>query len=391
MRFDALLFVPFFVSVATAAPLVPVDWDPVKAADKVLEGLINTSAAEVKGAHDAEFVIVGDRAYVVATTNNVKPGEAAAWDFCHVALSVVNVQAMKVERYEVFAESAQRFDNETLPTGACFVPRILRKDEHTLRCFFASEAPGMRQAQTWWRDYDLKSQAFEKGIHKARLKTAAGTFDFQPEPFYKDAVAQGFTGVAKDYGMYLFDSFKVFDGRTYVALNNYPGGQNALAMVNDGMDTFEVLGHYNAPGTMTLTESSVNRLPDGTWMAIVRQERGNHNYTFTTSKDGREWTANEPRSFVPNGAASKPTFDCFNGVYYLGWQESTQVNHVNRSVFNVDVSTNGMHWTRKYRFATDKSFQYPSFHQYQGRIYLTVTQGDTDATRKERIMFGRLE
>ncbi|HSH95964.1 MAG TPA: exo-alpha-sialidase, partial [Roseimicrobium sp.] len=77
--------------------------------------------------------------------------------------------------------------------------------------------------------------------------------------------------------------------------------------------------------------------------------------------------------------------------YYLGWQESTQINKVSRSVFNVDVSKDGVTWERKYRFETEKSFQYPSFHQYNGAIYLTVTQGDTDASRKERIMFGRLE
>ena len=35
--------------------------------------------------------------------------------------------------------------------------------------------------------------------------------------------------------------------------------------------------------------------------------------------------------------------------------------------------------------------QYPSFHQYKGAIYLTVTQGDHSDSRKERIMFGKLE
>jgi len=94
---------------------------------------------------------------------------------------------------------------------------------------------------------------------------------------------------------------------------------------------------------------------------------------------------------VPNGTNSKPTFDNFKGIYYLGWQEATKVNGVNRSVFNLDISRDGKTWERKYRFESDKSFQYPSFHEHDGAIWLAVTQGDTDASRKERIMFGRLE
>ena len=95
--------------------------------------------------------------------------------------------------------------------------------------------------------------------------------------------------------------------------------------------------------------------------------------------------------FVTNGANSKPTFDRFGGVYYLGWQERTYIKKVNRSVFNVEVSSDGQTWERKYRFETEKSFQYPTFREHQGAIYLTVTQGDTDPSRKERIMFGKLE
>lgn len=64
---------------------------------------------------------------------------------------------------------------------------------------------------------------------------------------------------------------------------------------------------------------------------------------------------------------------------------------MSRSVFNLDVSRDGTHWERKYRFETVKSFQYPTFREHAGTIYLSVTQGDTDASRKERIMFGKLE
>jgi len=51
--------------------LLPADWDPKAAADKVMAGLIKVTAPQVKGAHDAEFVCVGDRAYVVEHDNDV--------------------------------------------------------------------------------------------------------------------------------------------------------------------------------------------------------------------------------------------------------------------------------------------------------------------------------
>jgi hypothetical protein len=296
-----------------------------------------------------------------------------------------------VEKRVPIARSGQAFENESLPKGACFVPRIIQKDGQTLRCYFASEAPKIRQSQIWFIDFDIGRMACDNRIHRAKLKTARGTFDMRPKFFYDDAVSHGFTLAPKDYGLYLFDSFKVFDGKTFVALNNYPVGQNALAAVNETLDTFEVLGHYNDPPSLKLTESAVNRLPDGTWMAIVRQEGGDRNYTFCTSADGAHWTANGHRDFVRNGTSSKPTFDRFKGIYYLGWQEATKINGVQRSVFNIDVSVDGAAWERKYRFETEKSFQYPTFHEHQGSIYLTVTQGDYSESRKERIMFGKLE
>ncbi len=387
------LLIPLCAAVpgSPSAKILPPSWNAKAAADTVLAGLFKVSAPEVKGAHDAEFVMVGDRAYVVYEANDVQPGEAANWPFVYAALAVVNAKTRVVERHLPIARSGQAFANETLPAGACFVPRILQLNDRTLRCYFASESPGQRQSVTWFIDFDLERQAFANHIHRAKLTTAAGVGDMTPQRFHADAAALGFPREPKDFGLYVFDSFKVFDGKTYVALNNYPGGQNALAVLNAERDTFEVLGHYNEPAAFKLTESAVNRLPDGTWLAICRQEGGNRNYTFTTSPDGRRWSTNAFRALVPNGASSKPTFDRFNGLYYLGWQEATKVADVSRSVFNIEVSRDGVNWERKYRFETVKSFQYPAFHQHAGAIYLIATQGDTDASRKERIMFGRLE
>jgi hypothetical protein len=379
------------LSAAVAEPILPPGWNPKQAADKVVAGLVRVTAPAVKGAHDAEFVIAGGKAFVVTEVSDDRAGESAEWPEIYVTLSVVDLKTLAVGKVIPFARGGQVFANETLPIGACFVPRIIARDATTLRCYFASEQPKQRQAQTWFIDYDLARGTFENRISKVKLKTAAGTFDMQPRYFHDDAVAQGFQRPPVDFGLYLFDSFKRFEGRTYVAVNNYPGGQNALAVLNDALDTVEIVGHYNEPAEWKLTESAVNRLPDGTWMAICRQEGGNRNYTFTTSRDGRKWSVNGHRDFVENGASSKPTFDRFRDVYYLGWQEATRINGVSRSVFNLDVSRDGVTWERKYRFETEKSFQYPAFHEADGAIWLSVTQGDSDPSRKERIMFGRLE
>ncbi len=210
----------------------------------------------------------------------------------------------------------------------------------------------------------------------------------QPCHFHADAAAHGFHKPARNHGFYIFDSFKVFDGKTYVALNNFPARQNALALLHNDFATFEVLGHYNEPQSQQLSESAVNRLPDGTLMAICRNESGN--YHFTTSVDGREWTDGRELPWVVNGDNSKPTFDRFGGIYYLGWQERTQIEQCRRSVFNLDVSSDGRLWERKYRFETPYSFQYPTLHEHDGVIWLSVTQSDHKGST-DRIMFGRLE
>ncbi len=391
MKKLTLLFLLLPLASASAESLLPQNWDAKQAGDCVLDDLIQVTAPQVKGAHDAEMAITNGHAYVVAEVNDDRTGEAAGWPSIYSAMSIVDLNTMTLQKVIPIARGEQVFENEMLPIGACFVPRIVKIDDQTLRCFFASEQPGKRQAQTWYRDFDLAKMAFADTIHRVKLKTAAGTFDMQPQYFHADAAAQGFRKPPKDYGLYLFDSFKRFDGQDYIAINNWPGKQLALAVPNEAFDTFEVVGHFNEPQNLQVSEAAVNRLPDGTWMAICRQDGGNGNYTFTTSPDGKTWTPHAHRDFVPNGTSSKPTFDRFGGVYYLGWQEATRINGVSRSVFNIDVSGDGKTWQRKYRFETEKSFQYPTFRKHQGTIYLTVTQGDSSASRKERIMFGKLE
>jgi predicted neuraminidase len=364
--------------------LLPPGWNPALAGDVVLKPLVRVTAPHVKGAHDAEFVCMGERAYVVEHDNDVEPGHGAgAAQYC--VLTVVNLKTLKVEKTHSIAKAGQAFANVTLPNAQVFVPRIIRKNEHTLRTYFCCQSA---QEVTWYRDFDLRTQNFEESLHKAKLKTAAGTFDMEPRHFHADAAAQGFTRSPVNHGLYIFDSFKEFDGRRYVALNNFPGKQNALAVLHDDFTTFEVIGHYNEPQSQQLSESAVNRLPDGTWMAICRNDGGN--YHFTTSQDGKTWTIGEPKPYVPNGLNSKPTFDKFDGVYYLGWQENTRFRNCDRSVFNVDISRDGKTWEHKYRFESPNSFQYPTFHEHEGTIWLTVTQSDNLGST-DRIMFGKLE
>lgn len=371
--------------------ILPASWDAKAEADRVMADLIKVTTPQVKGAHDSHLAIVGNRAFVISEVNDRQAGEAAGWAFIYVSLSIIDLRTLLVLDTMTVARSEQGFTNETLPVGACFVPRVKQVGPQTLRCFFASEQPGRRQSQTYFRDLDLRTLVFENEIHRLKLQTAEGVFDLQPQHLYAEAAKQGFKRKPVDAGLYLFDQFKEFDGQTYIAINNYLGAQQALCTINAAADTLTIVGHFNGPGEPALTEPAVNRLPDGSWLAISRKENGDHNYWFSESKDGKTWTTGGEKDFVKNGSASKPTFDKFKGLYYLGWQERTTIDKVGRSIFNIDVSADGKHWERKYRFESTKSFQYPTFVQDQGSIWLCATQGDSDPSRKERIMFGKLE
>ncbi len=365
---------------------LPSHWNAKEAGDRVLETLVRITPAKAKGAHDAEFACVGDYAYIVEHDNDVAPGH---WEGEHqyCILSILHLPTLRVEKQINLAHSEEKIGGIQLPKGACFVPRILQKDARTLRCFFATHPHGA-EAQMWYRDFDLERGVFEDHLEKAKLKTSEGLFDFQPKAFHRDAIRAGFSKPGTLHGFYIFDSFKSFDGTRFVALNNFDAKQNALAILHDDFATFEVIGHYNEPQTEALSESSVNRLPDGQWLAICRNEKGN--YHFARSRDGRLWAEATELEHVRNGENSKPTFDRFGDTYYLGWQENTHIGKCYRSVFNIDISTDGVHWQRKYRFESSHSFQYPTFHAHNGAIWFTVTQSDHGGS-SDRIMFGKLE
>ncbi len=375
-------------------PLLPVDWDPLEAGNQVLSNLIDVTASHVKGAHDAEFEVVGNKAYIVSTVNDIKPGHSSSTSE-YAAMSIVDLETMDVVKASLpIAKSGQSFENETLPFGQTWVPRIIQKSSNTLRVFFLSQLDTIEakkvnlegHSKIWYQDFNLITQTFKNRIYPAKLKTSDGTFDFVPKCFHADAVTKGFKRELSNNGIFIFDSFKKFDSITYVAINNFPGRQNALAKLNETFDTFELVGHINDPYDFASSESSVNRWPDGTWVAILRTEGGDRNYAFSESVDGREWRAAEHLGFLRTGTTSKPTFNRFNNIYYLGWQDVKRINGVARSVFNVDISRDGRVWERKYRFETPDRFEYPTFKEHNGTIWLTIS-GNGQRT----IKFGKLE
>ena len=375
--------------------LLPKKWNPKTEADKILKSLIKVTSDYVKGAHDGEFVCGEKYAYVVSLVNDARAGENPYWLDLYSTLSIVSLEKMEVVKRIDFAKGGQQFKNETLPPGSCTVPRIIWKDKNTVRCYFASENPGKRQSQMWYRDFYPAEERFDDCIYKAKILTASGLHDMQPQYFLEDAAVNGNVRKPLDFGVFFVDSFKRFDNKTYVVINNFFAELNALAVLHEDFETFEILGHYNKPFEKRMSESAVNRLPDGRWVAVCRSEMKDQTYLFTTSKDGKNWEEARELPFVRDGSQSKPVLERFHGVYYLGWQDKATCKNVIRSVFNVDVSRDFIHWERKYRFESAHSFQYPTFHEHDGTIGLTVTQGDTDATPhamyKERIMFGKLE
>lgn len=362
-----------------------------QAGDRVMAELRNICDPKVKGAHDSDFVIVDGKAYIVYMANDVQPGESPQWPFVYDALSVVDISSGAVEYRTAFAASEMKYENAALPPGACFVPRILQKDATTLRCFFASEEPGTRQSQTWYIDFDLTRGEFDWNIYPAHIVTDQGEFPMQPQYLNAYAASRRVSREWNMHGVYCIDGFKQFDGKTYAVVNNFADRYNTWALLDDSMERFTILGDLFRPLEAQFSESAVHRLPDGTWMAISRQSSADHRYMFSTSPDGYDWSPHEHHPDVQSGGNSKPAFERFGSLYYLGWNDAAQCNGVHRSVYNLDVSRDGERWERQYRFESEQSFQYATFREYDGVIYLTVTQGGSSDRCKERIMFGVLE
>jgi hypothetical protein len=57
-------------------------------------------------------------------------------------------------------------------------------------------------------------------------------------------------------------------------LNNFASGQLAWARLDDRHERFTIVGDFFLPNDLKTTESAVERLPDGSWCAVSRQEEG---------------------------------------------------------------------------------------------------------------------
>ena len=359
--------------------------NPKVRARTIMNHMIRITHSDVRGAHDAQMVITQGKAYVVYIANNIQPGEDSVWPFVYCAMSIVDIITNQVLAVHTIAEGAQIFSNVQLKPGACFVPRVYQKDERTLRVFFTSMEPQKRETESWYRDFDIVSGTFDNAIYPLYLETDEGRTMLTPTLFHAGAKKLGFSRALKQDGPYLFDADKQIDGKRYAALNIYHGKLNALGVMNEEMDTIRILSYIINPLCEELSEAAVEKLPDGRWIAILRNDSSTQNYRFATSTDGMKWSDAEEWPVVQNGSNSKPLLYRYGNLYCLGWQEKPD-----RSRFNIDISKDFVHWKRFISFDdADFSLQYPSLCVWENDVYICCTHG-VKGTPKESIYFGRL-
>ena len=362
-------------------PLFSRNSDPFCAADRVLRTMCKVNSPQVRGIHDAHMAILDGKAYIVYEANDRQPGENHRWECIYCALSVVDIRANRLERVLPFALSEQVYRNHTLPKGCCFVPRILVKDDRTLRVFFASIPTDYSQQTLWYLDYHTDTQQFEEQIFPLYMEADSERTLMQPRYFYRQACRHGFHGREDPAGLYLFELGKKTDGRYYVAVNNFLTRQNALGVLNDRLDTVRILGNILEPQDAGMSESGITRLPDGSWLAILRSDLGDLNYYFAKSPDGIHWERAQKSVVTPGGSNSKPLLEKIGNLYFMGWQQQP-----GRTLFHIDLSENGVDWERAFSFRIpDGSFQYPTLYAWNGSVYICATQGD-----KTSIWFGKL-
>jgi hypothetical protein len=397
------------------------NYDAAKNADEVVSRMVCVSPKQAVGTHAAHMTIYNGKAYIVYDCNDLLRGESANWAFQYLRLSVVDIKTNKVEKTVKFTESGKQFKNIKIGVGSPVDPKIVVCGENRLRVFFAqyyqrdmltydadTKVTGIvkcpeYEAYIYYLDYDTKAQAFDDTLHLAKLKTDNGLVDFKSSTYRAWATAKGFDMPGDDeYNAVLLTSCEKIEGRYYaVIIQEGRVGADAVALLNDSMDTFEIVAHF--PKTdIRYTEVSVQKLPDKTWAAILRNEDPGHNYLFSTSADGKKWSEIKEIPEITTGTNSKPLFSEANGQYYLGWQELPENrNYVrkltpldwpdrqagDRQDFNIEVSADGVNWERKYSFhAPGCSFQYPFIYPYEGKVYICATR-----RFKEYITFGLLE
>ncbi len=352
---------------------------PKAAADEVMQSMIRISSDEMKGTHDAQYVFANGKAYVVYEANNEKAGDPGTYEKEYSALAIVVLRSFTVESIEKFAYGQQEYSNVKLLKGSAFVPRVIRKDENTLRFFFSNIAVSGSSGYIYYVDYDLNTESFDDSAYRLNIMTENGPVYFTAQIYAKLFRESGHACDDSTFGHFLFDIFDVGNTK-YVALNNYRGAQNSLAKFNDSYDCIEIIGNIGGSyDSYRTTESGIMQLKDGTWMAILRNHVGDKNYLFSYSEDGTEWSEPKREEWVTNGTTSKPTLARFGDYYFMGW------NELSRGLFHLAYSKDAKSWTTLYSFHSATTFQYPEFDMYDGQMYFSVTTGN-----KEQIYFGKL-
>ena len=351
---------------------------PKAAGDAAMENMICVSSKEMRGTHDAQFICANGKAYIVYEANNEMAGENGTYAGQYSALAVVDLNTFTLESVEKFAYGGQKYANTNITKGSAFVPRVIQKDEYTLRFFFANIIKDTGE-YIYYVDYDLATATFDDEAYRLKIMTPEGEKPLTAELYIKLFRADGHACLDKYFGLYLFDIFEIGDTK-YIALNNFETGQNSLAKFNDTYDCIEIVGNIGGVyDSVMTTESGIVQRADGTWMAILRNERGDKNYRFSYSEDGKVWSEPVSKDFLQNGTHSKPTLTRYGDYYFMGW------NEYSREIFHLAYSKDGESWTPLYSFYAPTTFQYPEFEMYNGQMYFSVTTGS-----KEQICFGKL-
>lgn len=352
---------------------------PKAAGDKVMQGMIRITSDEMKGTHDADHIYVNGKVYAAYEANNEKPGDPGTYEKEYAALAIIDLENFTVDSIEKFAWGEQVYSNVTMLKGSAYVPRIIRKDENTLRFFFSNNAVDASSGYIYYVDYDIATTAFDDSAYRLKIMTPNGAVDFSAEVYAALFRADGHVCDDSTIGHFLFDIFDVGDTK-YIALNNFRGAQNSLAKFNDTYDCVEIIGNIGGSyEDHRTTESGIVQLKDGTWMSILRDHAGDKRYSFSYSKDGTEWTYPAYEDFMPTGYTAKPTLDRFGDYYFMGYHD------LSRGLFHIAYSLDAKNWTVLYSFHSPTTFQYPKLAIYEGQMYISATMGE-----KESIWFGKL-
>ncbi len=370
-------------------PMVKIDqinknYSSQAAGSTLISNALKVQADYVKGCHDGWTVIVGEKAYVVYTANDLKAGEDSKWDYIYVALSVIDLKTNTVLRsYPVAAGPTAVHEGQmqelAIPDGNAGVARLLQIDETTLRLFFTSNNSGVRQSYTYYADFDITTETFKSDIQRLQLQTPEGKVDFTAKAYYDLAVAAGHPADEVDHDGYILALLPLGD-TCYVNLGNFSGAQNAFAKLTDGYTCLEILGHIGgSTERYRTTEVSIMPLNEGGWMAMLRDQTSK-NYLFSYSEDGTDWSEPAPIDHIDSGVACKPFLRNFGSYYLMGWNET------DRSCYHLSYSTDAKNWQDLYEIYSPDTFQYFHCFEYAGNLYYNATIGN-----KEQILFGRLE